>query len=180
MRKDTWFRGPLLSALFFGLLTFGMPAPMDAIRCDDNGRCAMNDLTNVVASRFPFVINILEGNPLSGLDGGIGPQIDIVTPTINEMIHDFAERQLEALGGTARSACQAIQSDGKTANNLKIAGYALAVILAVARIIASLNPSENEDVKEILDTALIAIGAGAGVYASLDLMCRNLEADGWI
>ena len=152
-RKDSWRRGALLSVLFFALLTFGTPAPADAIRCDSNGRCAMNDLTNVVANRFPFVINILEGNPLSGLDGGLGPQINIVTPDINEMIHDFAERQLEALGGTARSACQAIQSDGKTATTLKLAGYTLAVILAVARLATQLNPSENEDVKEMLDTA---------------------------
>ena len=106
--------------------------------------------------------------------------MNIVTPDIDEMIHDFAARQLEALGGTARSACQAIRSDGKTVNTLKLAGYTLAVILAVARLATQLNPSENEDVKEILDTALVAIVAGGGIYASLDLMCRSLEADGLI
>lgn len=166
-------RCALLSVLFFGLLTFGMPvsaaaqntSPDGSTRCDDNGNCATDALVNVVAARFPFIFNLLGGNPLGDL-GGIGPQVNIVTPDIAQMIHDYAERQLEALGGTARNVCQAIQSDGKTANTLKIAGYALAVILAVARLATQLNPSQNEDVKEILDTALVAIVAGGGIYAA--------------
>jgi hypothetical protein len=174
--------------LFFGLLTLGMPvsaaaqntSPDGSTRCDSNGNCATDALVNVVAERFPFIFNILGANPLGNLGGGLGPQINIVTPDIVQMIHDYAERQLEGLGGTARSACQAIRSDGETANNLKLAGYALAVILAVARLATQLNPSQNEDAKEILDTALVAIVAGGGVYAALDLMCRNLEMDGLI
>ena len=173
LRMRESLRGALLSVLFFSLLTLGMPVPADAMRCDDEGRCATDALVNVVAEAFPFLMNILS-NPLGGDLGGLGPNINIQVPSIEDMIYDYAEEQLNALGGTAEGVCRTIRSNGKTANTIKIAGYTLALVLAVARLATQLNPPENEDVKEILDNALTAIVAGGSVYAILSLTCGNL------
>ncbi len=198
MKKDSWYRVPLLSGLFFALLIVGMPGvPTATPAVAEEVKCPApcNYITVIGAfvpvhkilitysqllSALPGSTRSILSDPLGNLMGGFtGP--NMINPDLSHLQMISPKVIWKASGGTPASFCRRLEAYDKSGKkNLALVGllaatalFGLALTLDQADKM-KLTPQDKKTIK----IALGLIGSSAAGYATLRAACKQM-GHGW-
>ncbi len=181
MRTDSWFRGALLSVLFFALLSGGAPSMATTQQSDSGqspdgsttcggGNCASNDTLTVTGNGggTPGAGNPLSGNPLGGdLTGGMGDPAPVQTPGDLSAVNNFYKAHQAAQ--SLNNLCQKVGS-----TNTAVAFAVLAAAIAAATLaLVVLTGGAALPVVPAVGALLAAAGIGFAAHAAVSSWCSN-------